>query len=507
MMSSISVGRAAEHRSGRRSGLTSLLEGTFMFKSCRIRLPLLTNRAMALELALVLAFNLTVGAQTVKIKTLEPGSKRDNPKGRALFEEVANAYKTLRSYSDQGEFVLAFKVGGKLQKKVLPMKLTFARPNKLDLDAGQVRVTSDGTTMTTAVLPLKRYMAVPAPNELGIETFREGPIGAMVFGGPAGAPMFVLLNLMTATDPAAGVAQLGGTIQPAPGSARDPNTAGAKIESPTFMIEFDKGQTGFLVTVDPATKLMSSIELKVDPAQLPRRLPGGEEIAIEHFGWKAGAIATELPKEHTFTYRVPKGFTKVQSLTEQNGPKTHPLLWKPAPEFTLTVLDGPGKTKTITKAELAGKVVVIDFWATWCRPCMQELPEIQKLIEVYSSSKKDVVIVSLSQDDDPRELSQVRKVVEKTLSDKKFTLDTAPVGLIGLDPSKSVGSAFDLEGYPTVIILDRQGVVQSVHVGYDPNTGVPLNKSLAKEIDKLLAGESSLTPKRASKDALGKSKR
>ena len=43
------------------------------------------------------------------------------------------------------------------------------------------------------------------------------------------------------------------------------------------------------------------------------------------------------------------------------------LLGKPAPEFTLTVLDGPGKTRTITKAELAGKVVVIDFWATWCR--------------------------------------------------------------------------------------------------------------------------------------------
>ena len=57
----------------------------------------------------------------------------------------------LKSYSDKGEFVLAFKIGGKLQKQVLPMKMTFARPNKLDFDAGQVRITSDGTTMTTAV--------------------------------------------------------------------------------------------------------------------------------------------------------------------------------------------------------------------------------------------------------------------------------------------------------------------------------------------------------------------
>ena len=84
------------------------------------------------------------------------------------------------------------------------MKMTFARPNKLDFDAGQVRITSDGTTMTTAVLPLKRYTTAPAPKTLGIDAFREGPIGAMIFGGPAGTPMFVLLNLLTAADPAAG---------------------------------------------------------------------------------------------------------------------------------------------------------------------------------------------------------------------------------------------------------------------------------------------------------------
>ncbi len=163
------------------------------------------------------------------------------------------------------------------------------------------------------------------------------------------------------------------------------------------------------------------------------------------------------------------------------------------------MLDGPAKTKTITKAELAGKVIVIDFWATWCGPCMKELPEIQKVIEAYAGSKKDVVVVALSQDDEPAELSQVRKLVEKTLSEKGFNLSNAPVGLVGLDPSKSVGGAFQLEGYPTLVILDRKGVVQSVHVGFDPSSSVPLNKSLAKEIDTLLDGKSLLVPKEASR--------
>ena len=161
------------------------------------------------------------------------GQERQLQGSRPCSTRSANSYKALKTYSDKGEFVLALKVGGKVQKQVLPMKMTFTRPNKLDFDAGQVRITSDGTTMTTAVVPLKRYTTAPAPKTIGIDAFREGPIGAMIFGGPAGAPMFVLLNLLTSADPAAAIAQFGGTLQVAPApaadaKAADPKAAGAK---------------------------------------------------------------------------------------------------------------------------------------------------------------------------------------------------------------------------------------------------------------------------------------
>src|SRR5208282_2707723 len=202
---------------------------------------------------------------------------------------------------------------------------------------GPVRLVSDGKTMITTVMPLKRYTSAPAPGEINFETFRQGPTGAVLFGGPSGAPMFVLLNLLTSPDPAAALGQLGGSLQLAP---EDPQAAAPN-------------------------------QIQIDPKTLSKSAPAGQSISIEQFGWTSGAVNTQVAKDRSFAYEVPKGFAKVDSLLERPGAgeeqkfAVNELLGKPAPDFTLTVLDGPDKTRTVTKAELAGKVVVIDFWATW----------------------------------------------------------------------------------------------------------------------------------------------
>ena len=100
-----------------------------MFISCIKRLFQKRARARVAALSLCLAIGpgAISRAQTVELKTIKPSAKKDNPDARALFEEVANSYKALKSYSDKGEFILAFKVGGSVQRQVLPMKMTFAR--------------------------------------------------------------------------------------------------------------------------------------------------------------------------------------------------------------------------------------------------------------------------------------------------------------------------------------------------------------------------------------------
>ncbi|PKL34530.1 MAG: TlpA family protein disulfide reductase [Spirochaetae bacterium HGW-Spirochaetae-10] len=116
-----------------------------------------------------------------------------------------------------------------------------------------------------------------------------------------------------------------------------------------------------------------------------------------------------------------------------------------APDFTLSALDG----RTYRLSELRGKVVVVNFWATWCLPCKVEIPILKSL---HSELENDgLVILGLTQES----AAQVMSFVQEHEMNYPVVID---------DRSEAA-DAYGIRGYPTVVVVDRDGKINSFTTG------------------------------------------
>ncbi len=135
-----------------------------------------------------------------------------------------------------------------------------------------------------------------------------------------------------------------------------------------------------------------------------------------------------------------------------------PAIGHPAPDFALTTLDG----QPIALADLAGKPVVLNFWATWCGPCRRELPSLQAAADRYGD---DVLIVGVDQAENPQTVQ--RYVDELGLS-----------FLIPMDTDSRVGQRYNVGGLPTTYFIDPGGTIRYVWMG--EMNSVTLAEGIAK---------------------------
>jgi thiol-disulfide isomerase/thioredoxin/outer membrane lipoprotein-sorting protein len=150
----------------------------------------------------------------------------------------------------------------------------------------------------------------------------------------------------------------------------------------------------------------------------------------------------------TFTFSPPPS-SKEASSTLPSAPRITTLIGTEAPDFTLQSMDG----KKVSLHNFRGKVVIVDFWASWCPPCRAEMPYLQNLHQKFAD--KGLVVLGLDSGEDFETVAQFAKQGPYT-----FTL------LLGGEPA--VDTSYYVGALPTTFIIDRQGKILYQNAGFGP---------------------------------------
>lgn len=210
------------------------------------------------------------------------------------------------------------------------------------------------------------------------------------------------------------------------------------------------------VAVDPQTHLMRWTSVDVSKAV---RQEGAHEVKSALLTYDY-STTTQTPVEAAqFAWSPPPGSQEMQ----QDAADSSALEGKPAPPFVLAGLDG----KRISSSDLKGSVVVLDFWATWCGPCVGSLPQLD---ETYKALKgQGLKAFACDQQEDAA-------TVQKFVNDTKLSIPVL------LDSDGKAGQAYGVQGIPQTVIIGKDGKIRKVFVGVGPDTEQSIRDILTRAL-------------------------
>jgi thiol-disulfide isomerase/thioredoxin len=383
--------------------------------------------------------------------------------GKELLEQVAAAYRQAVTYSDQGVARVQYKLNDKETKHDFPFSVTYAQPNRVWLKAYEGEVVCDGQRISALHESVRGYVrTADAPQKLTVgkiysDEFLWSALNERQVGGPLQLEFLLNDKIVEAL-----LANVSGEPE-----LLEPSAIGGQ-QCHGVRLALPQGKMTFWIT--QADHLLRRIEYPTDEFRRTLEQDGtvSDVVVMADF---VGAKINEPLGENAFRFEPPAGAKEVKQFV---GPAPADVMGKKPADFAFTSLaDG----QKITAASLEGKVVVLDFWATWCEYCQKKMPDVAKAYEKYKENDKvRFLVVSIDQ---PEVTSDQ---VKAKLAGMKLDLPLAR------DDKFHAFSTFKVPGIPSRIILGLDGTLQAGAVGLTAE-GVDPVAELSGKIDALLAGK------------------
>ncbi len=372
-----------------------------------------------------------------------------------LLQEMSAASSRLKSLEASGTLTLVVEEPGHTSKRETAFSSMYRSPNLFRHEVESQEVLGSTGKKTYFYMPAKRTyeqadmptakaMLSDLPKEHARILFMQDPLVAMAFSMDAGAD----LRAMAADISKAADEVIGGKSHI------------------SLRIVLSASRSTIYLLLDPDTKLIRRARVDLRPALAEMGRP---DIISATFTIDYGVLKTDAEvKEEQFAWVPPPGSKDLNAqaglgnlMQDYSGDRAASMTGKPAPDFALTDLQG----HAVKLSQLKGQVVVVDFWATWCPPCVRSMPVWDRIQKDLADKGVKVLAVN---------------VREQKAEIEAFVRENS-LGLTMLvDEAGKVAELYHATALPTTFIINREGVVQKVHVGFPPDGERTVRQDLAE---------------------------
>jgi peroxiredoxin len=377
-----------------------------------------------------------------------------SPEARDLLTSIDSAYAKLKSLDVAGSVSVAIKIEGESDEShSTTFTGSYLAPNKFRHEAkGDVLIGATGAKMYTFRADKNAYTQADQPKDRVSSNDWPKDIAGVL--GSQNPTLLLALSKSASTE----------LLDEVTTADKSDDTKVGDISCPTLKLQMNDGSS-MLAAFDPQTHLLKQTKTDVTNPLKKRRSDMTSAVVTTDYS----QVKTDADvKEGSFAWVPPVGAADADTAAAPlpaEGVAAASLEGKAAPAFKLPGMDG----KPVSLADLKGKVIVLDFWATWCGPCKMSLPHLDKL---YQSEKgNDVHVLAVNVQEDAKDVQQ-------------FVTQTKLAVPVILDRDGKVGEAYGVEGIPQTVVIGKDGKVKKVFVGFSPQ----LPEQLAKVVEEAKKG-------------------